>query len=97
MDDVKHIYDIKERVGRDLFAVLLRNVYWKLIEERGQYLSDAPIGSSVVIIARADTFSDRKSETSKCCDISFDLLMIKTSSAKQVERRDHIHLRTLSN
>ncbi len=95
MDDVKHIYDIKGRVGRDLFAILLRNVYWKFIQERGQCLSDTPIGSSVT--AGADTFSDRKSETSKCCDISFDLLMKKTSSAKQVERRDHIHLRTLSN
>ena len=45
------------------------------------------------ITAGADTFSDRKNETSKCCDISFDLLKVKTSSEKQVERRDH--LRTL--
>ncbi len=45
------------------------------------------------LTAGADTFSDRKNETSKCCDISFDLLKVKTSSEKQVERRDH--LRTL--
>ncbi|PBK88628.1 hypothetical protein ARMGADRAFT_362990 [Armillaria gallica] len=41
---------------------------------------------SQIITAGADTFSDRKNETSKCCDISFDLLMIKTSRGKQAER-----------
>ncbi len=30
---------------------------------------------------------------SKCCDISFDVLMVKMSSEKQIERQDH--LRTL--
>ncbi len=44
-------------------------------------------------IAGANTFSDRKNEASKCCDISFDLLMVKTKSEKQAERR--YHLRTL--
>ncbi len=29
-------------------------------------------------------------EASKCCDISFDLLMVRTSSEKQVERRNHL-------
>ncbi len=46
-----------------------------------------------VSTAGASTFSDRKNEASKCCDVSFDVLMVKLNSEKQIERRDH--LRTL--
>ncbi len=47
--------------------------------------------SPAILTAGADTFFDRKNETSKCCDISFDLLMVKTGSEKQVKRWDHLY------
>ncbi len=45
----------------------------------------------LTITAGADKFSDQKNKASKCCNISFDLIMAKTSLEKQVERWDHLH------
>ncbi len=49
--------------------------------------------SAPTLTAGTDTFSDRKNESSKCCDMSFELLKVETSPEKQVERR--ADLRTL--
>ncbi len=55
---------------------------WRSFQETQKSKS---ISTENIFTAGADTFSDWKNEASKCCDIPFDLLMVKRDQQNRLK------------